>query len=157
MGYLLTLGSGLASRKDQGPLPPFVEAALFLLCGIIIGAGSAVYVMDHSVRDFLTRPDLLPDHLLARMSRTLDLNEEQRVQAEEILARRFGELDAVRRQFQPEVQDTLDRMRDDVAAILNAEQRATWLRNYHDFRAKWQPGPLMPTPEEQTALDQGHW
>lgn len=139
------------ARRDQGILPPYVEGVLFMICGLIIGAGMTVYIMDNTIRDLLTQPDQLPERLLRQMDRRLDLTEAQRLQAESIVAEHFVTFDELRRQVQPEIQATLDSLRDDVAEILDPDQRETWRANFERIRDKWQPGPLILTPAARTA------
>ena len=140
------LGIPSIDRKEQGALPPYVEALLFLVCGLIIGAGMTVFLMDNSVRDFFTHPDQLPDRMLLQMDRRLDLTPTQREAAAAVIAEHFATFDTLRQQVQPAVQATLDAMRDDVATILDPDQRVLWLENFERIREKWQPGPLVPAP-----------
>lgn len=145
MSYSPDFGAGMARARNRGPMPPFLEAILFVICGLIIGAGGTVYVMNDSVRDFLTRPDQLPGHLLNRMDSNLGLTAAQHEAARHIIEKHFAALDDVRRRFQPEIQTTLDAMRDEIATILEPDQQTIWLQNFERVRSDWQPGPLVPT------------
>lgn len=145
-------GIPISTRKEPGILPPYVEAALFLLCGLLIGAGMTTFISDNSVRDFFTKPDQLPVRLVARMERRLDLTPSQRADVETIIAEHFATFDRLRRQVQPAVQATLDSMRDDVAAVLDPDQRSIWMENFQRIREAWEPGPLVPTPAEETTI-----
>jgi len=142
-------GVPVATNRDRSALPPYVEGALFLICGLIIGAGMTVFVMDNSIRGFITQPDQLPDRLLHQMERRLDLTETQRERAIVIIADHFATFDGLRREIQPDVQATLDALREDIAEILDPDQRQTWNTNFERIRGKWQPGPLVPLPSER--------
>lgn len=144
-----------SAGKTRGGLPPLVESGLFLLCGLIIGAGMTAFLMDNSMHEFLTNPGQLPDRLLHRMEQRLDLTDAQRREAERIIALHFETLDGLRREVQPEIQATLDALRDDVSRILDPDQRGTWEENFERIRQKWQPGPLVPSGDEQTAAHGG--
>lgn len=137
-----------ATPPNTSNLPPYVEAVLFFLCGLLIGAGTTVYVMNNSIQTFLTRPDQIPDRILQRMDRSLDLTPSQHEAAKNIIERHFVHLDTIHRNIRPEVELTMDALRDDVARILNDQQREIWERRFREIREKWQPGPIVPTEVE---------
>ena len=125
-------------------MPPYVEAALFLFCGFVMGAGVTVFIMNNSIREFWTRPEKLPDRLLTRMDNNLGLSDAQHEAAARIIHEHFEAFNDIRSRFYPEIQSELDRMRNDIAAILSDEQRALWEEKFDNLREKWQPGPLLP-------------
>ena len=78
------------------------------------------------------------------MEQRLDLSAAQRDSAAQIIAVHFEEFDAIRQRFQPEIQARLDTLRDDIAAILEPEQRQVWETQFERIRVAWQLGPLVP-------------
>lgn len=137
-------------KRDPGLMPPYIEAALFLLCGMIIGGGATVLLLDRSVQRIVAEPDRLQRSLLERMQTRLELTESQRVMATEIVEKHFETLEAIRNEVQPEVKRTMDTLRDEVSTILTDSQRALWETRFEELRKKWQPGSLMPSPEERS-------
>ncbi len=142
-------GIPVQRKRDPGLMPPYIEAALFLLCGMIIGGGATVLLLDRSVQRMVAEPDRLQDTLLERMQARLDLSESQRVDATEIVEKHFETLESIRNTVQPEVRRTMDTLRDEVSAILSDSQRVIWETRFEELREKWQPGSLMPPVEER--------
>ncbi len=134
-------------KRDPGLMPPYIEAALFLLCGMIIGGGATVLLLDRSVQRMVAEPGRLQVSLLDRMQAQLDLSESQRVGAAEIVEKHFKTLESIRNTVQPEVRRTMDTLRDEVSAILNDSQRLIWEARFEELREKWEPGSLAPTVE----------
>lgn len=138
-------------QKDKGLLPPYVEAALFLLCGMIIGGGATTLLLDRSLQQTIARPEQLQTRLLDRMDGRLALTDQQRTQAEAIIDKHFAELAAIQQEVQPQIKDVLDTLRNELSAVLNDEQRIAWESRFEAIRAKWRPGPL--DPEQTLASD----
>ncbi|MBL7646236.1 MAG: hypothetical protein JNK74_08625 [Candidatus Hydrogenedentes bacterium] len=138
-------------KRDTGLLPPYIEAALFLLCGMIIGGGATVLLMDRSFQRMVSEPDRLQTNLLERMEARLSLSEAQREVAAAIVEKHFEALEGIRVEVQPEVKRTLDTLRDEVSAILNDSQRQIWERRFEEVRDKWQPGPFTPPADAQAS------
>ncbi len=138
-------------RREPGLLPPYVEAALFLLCGMIIGGGATVLLLDRSVQRMVTEPERLQENLLQRMDSRLDLSESQRVHAAEIVERHFKTLESIRSTVQPEVGLALDALRDEISGILDDSQRELWESRFEEVRDKWRPGSLLPAAERDAA------
>ena len=136
-------------KRDTGLLPPYIEAALFLLCGMIIGGGATVLLMDRSVQRMVSEPDRLQVNLLERMEARLNLSDAQREDAAEIVEKHFEALENIRTEVQPEIKLTLDTLRDEVSAILNDSQRQIWESRFEEVRKKWQPGPFTPPADAQ--------
>lgn len=137
-------------RRDPGLLPPYVEAALFLLCGMIIGGGATVLLLDRSIQRVVAEPDQLQTSLLERMETRLNLSESQRSEATEIVQKHFETLESLRTRVQPEVKLTMDALRDEIATVLNDSQREIWEVRFEELREKWQPGSLLPTEAKQS-------
>jgi hypothetical protein len=120
-------------------IPVYVQSLLYLLCGLIIGAGGAVLVIRGAVHRMVAEPELLPARMLQRMESQLDLDETQRAAIEGIVAKRIAAFRAIRDRMRPEIQSEIDGLRNDVSAVLNPDQRETWETRFDAIRARWQP------------------
>ena len=136
-------------KRDPGLLPPYVEAALFLLCGMIIGGGATVLLLDRSIQRMVSEPDRLQTSLLDRMQTRLDLSESQRADATEIIEKHFITLESLRARVQPEIKTTMDALRVEIASVLDETQRDIWEVRFEELRQKWQLGSLLPPAAEQ--------
>ena len=75
------------------------------------------------------------------MKRRLALDDQQFRQVEEILRRRQAALQEIRREFQPLIETELDRVEDEISAVLSDEQRQKWESHFGHLRRTWIPSP----------------
>ncbi len=125
--------------------PAVLLALVLLLAGGVIGSGLTLLVAVRQVRERIVHPELFPPRATARLKSKLDLSDQQAEQVLEILTARQANIQALRREVQPNVEAELDAVRDEVSAVLNAEQAATWQHWLDDKRAFWLP-PLQHPP-----------
>lgn len=120
--------------------------------GVVVGAGSTIWVVRNRVLDGIQHPDRAPAGLARHLQRMLDLDDAQRAEVEQIFERRQKELQKVRRAFQPEVEAQLDQVEQEVSAVLNDVQRAEWQTRFRELRNRWLPAlpPALSGPEEPT-------
>lgn len=118
--------------------------------GVVVGAGSTLWVVRNRVLYGLQHPERAPAGLARHLQRMLDLDDTQRAQVEQIFERRQKELQKVRRAFQPEVEAQLDQVEQEVSAVLNDVQRAEWQTRFRELRDRWLPAlpPALSGPEE---------
>lgn len=118
--------------------------------GVVVGAGSTLWVVRNRVLYGLQHPERAPAGLARHLQRMLDLDDTQRAQVEQIFERRQKELQKVRRAFQPEVEAQLDQVEQEVSAVLNDVQRAEWQSRFRELRDRWLPAlpPALSGPEE---------
>ncbi len=120
--------------------------------GVVVGAGSTLWVVRNRVLYGIQHPERAPAGLARHLQRMLDLDDAQRAQVEQIFERRQKELQKVRRTFQPEVEAQLDQVEQEVSAVLNDEQRTEWQTRFRELRNRWLPTlpPALSGPEEPT-------
>jgi len=109
------------------------------ICGGIVGGGAMLKFIDTRVQEAIHHPERMPGRVAARLTRRLELSEQQQAEVLEILNRRQQELFAVRGQFQPQVEGILDGIEVDISAVLDAEQKAQWQQDVKRFRARFTP------------------
>lgn len=120
--------------------------------GVVVGAGSTLWVVRNRVLYGIQHPERAPAGLARHLQRMLGLDDAQRAQVEQIFERRQKELQKVRRAFQPEVEAQLDQVEQEVSAVLNDVQRAEWQSRFRELRVRWLPAlpPALSGPEEPT-------
>lgn len=120
--------------------------------GVVVGAGSTLWVVRNRVLYGIQHPERAPAGLARHLQRMLGLDDAQRAQVEQIFERRQKELQKVRRAFQPEVEAQLDQVEQEVSAVLNDVQRAEWQSRFRELRGRWLPAlpPALSGPEEPT-------
>ncbi len=121
-------------------IPVYIQGALFLLCGLIIGSGLTVVTIRGAVQRMVAHPELLPARILQRMDSQLDLDDTQRAAIEGILQERLAAFKAIRARVQPEIQAEFDSLRNEVGEVLNPEQRELWQSRFDAIRKRWQSG-----------------
>ena len=105
---------------------PIVVCAILFLCGVVVGAGVATVVtlrvVKHHFRQRLHHPDRFVDRATRRLTRRLDLSEEQSDQVRGVLRKHHESLLVLRREVQPQFEAKLAGMKKDVKALLTPEQ-----------------------------------
>lgn len=113
---------------------------VIFLCGCVCGASAMTLLAARRLENF-RQHGLNTDQALSRLSRALDLNEAQAAEVRGILKRGIGDLREVRRKVSPEVDETLARIRDEVARVLDERQRMLWEARFDTMRERWFPAP----------------
>lgn len=139
-----TVEKGAALPPPQGRRGRTVLLGLVIfLCGCVCGASVMTLLAARRLDNF-RRHGLNTEQAFSRLRRTLDLNEAQSAEVRGILKRGIGDLREVRRKVSPEVDDTLSRIRAEVAGVLDERQRPLWETRFDTMRERWfpSPGPL---------------
>jgi hypothetical protein len=128
---------------------------VIFLSGALAGGALTLAVTRRAALSALRQPQLVPEHLAARMRSRLNLSPEQEAAVARILAERQAGWRAVRRSVRPQVDAELERLHDEVAALLSPEQVRAWDRWFERLRARWllpeeepRPRPRRPHGEE---------
>jgi hypothetical protein len=121
---------------------------VILLCGVVIGAGGAVIVIRHVVLHAIQHPEEAPQRITNRVRRMLDLSEHQAAEVKKILTERQKAIVGLRRQIQPQVEKELEKVKEDVAAVLKPEQAKKWRERFDRLRI-WFPPPFHSIPMNQ--------
>lgn len=114
-------------------------AGLIFLLGVLFGGAMTVGVGVHCLRYAIKHPEAMPARITARLTRKLDLSAEQRTRVGTILEDGQKSLMAIRSEVHPRVQSELDRIADDIADVLNDQQRQQWESLFEKLRQKWAP------------------
>ena len=112
--------------------------------GGAVGVGATLIVLRSRVLYAIHHPREMPVKIAANMRRPLQLSDEQVRQVEQILSQRQQLLQDIRRRVQPEVEAELDRVEQQVAEVLDNQQRERWHEHFTRLRGIWLP----PLPTE---------
>jgi len=116
-----------------------VLTLVVLASGMILGAGSVLLVVRHRALMRIHRPQEAAAMDTARIQKALGLNDEQARKVQAILlARQAAIYGSVQKEF--------DRLEDDVAGVLDEQQRQLWHEKFGWFRKTWIPR-RSPPPE----------
>ncbi|MGQ9650784.1 MAG: hypothetical protein ACUVXJ_11795 [Phycisphaerae bacterium] len=125
---------------------------LLLFSGMVIGSGATLIIVQRVVQHRMRHPEQLPGRAAARLRKPLGLSDEQVTRIRSILRERLARLQALRREWQPQLEAELDGIEKDVAAALQPEQAEKWRRIARDKREQWLP--LLP-PVAETQPNEG--
>ena len=121
---------------------------ILLVSGIVIGVAGNEYF--HKVmRDrFIDHPEQATRMITKRLQSELDLSSEQADRVEKILEKRMQTLRAIQQESRPRMDRELDELRDEVAQVLNDDQKQRWLEHFAQVR-HFLPPPFLPPPGER--------
>src|SRR5262245_35315464 len=137
----------LPARPRRRWLSVLIAIGIFA-AGFGCGAGWFAVRAIHHLQYAIHHPESAPARIAAVLGRRLKLDESQKKQVEQIVAKRQIELLEIRRQFQPLVTEKLDEVRDEVGGVLTNQQRAEWIKLFDGLRDRWLP--TMPPAEEKS-------
>ena len=98
-------------------------ALVIFVSGFVAGSGAAVVVIARRVMFAIQHPERAPQRITDRLRRKLSLADGQAERVLAILTERQQELMAIRRDVRPRVRALLDGTYNDVAEVLDGEQR----------------------------------
>ncbi len=147
----MTEGNGITSPSLYPPQRRWwrevmLGLALFT-CGLLVGGVVMTGVCVHRAAS-IERDGIDRQRAFARLKQTLDLNEEQAKKVQEILRKGLDDLRDIRRSVRPEVETTLQRIRAEVAALLDERQKKRWEARFDLVRDRWFPPPLDSTAND---------
>ncbi|MBN1917782.1 MAG: hypothetical protein JW889_07730 [Verrucomicrobia bacterium] len=99
---------------------------LIFACGIAVGAGATLYVVQRMVTDIVREPDKMADRMAHHMERKLRLTGEQRAEVEAIVSRRIDGLLDIRRDIRPRIVEQLDQLEAEMREVLTPGQMREW-------------------------------
>jgi len=108
-------------------------------CGMLVGGAVSTKVIINRAATFRQNPGAR--RALPRLERILDLTPEQAAQVHQIIGEGMRELRQLREGVRPQVDETLKRVRKDVEALLNEEQKVKWSKHFEIMQGKWFPPP----------------
>jgi hypothetical protein len=116
-----------------------VLALVIFGSGCIVGSGATVFIVHRRIMESIHSPETVPPKVAAHLRRFLDLTDEQTEQVTAILEGRRLAIQSIRREFQPQIEQELDQVQAEIAAILNDEQRQRWQQHFTQMRSVWLP------------------
>ena len=133
--------------------PAVLLGLVIFLCGVVIGGGITLIVTRNVVLHRLHHPEerILQDTRM--LQKKLELTDEQTKEVLAVFTRKLYVFYSIRRGIQPRVQEQLDSLKKEVAAILDSNQAQTWDTWFEKTREMWTP----PLPSaEDGARDGSH-
>jgi len=137
-------------KSSRRALPVWVQVVVLLVVfasGIGVGALSATrYVLDR-MQHYRTHPEVLPEEITQSLARRLRLTAEQQSEVLKIISHRHARIEEARQVSAPEIHSEFDLMEQEVAAVLEEQQKEQWLATAAWVRSSFLP--LNPQASEQ--------
>ena len=160
MNDLNSSASGVPRSPASVPTPRrrlgvrVLLSLIIFVSGGVAGTCITMLAIRNRVLHAVHHPEEMPSLIALRLRRTLNLSDEQVRQVEKILGRRQLAIQSIRRKFQPPIEGELDRVEEEISALLDDRQRGHWRECFEQLRAEWFPSPppetrvraLLPTP-----------
>lgn len=148
MSSALPSDSSRVTRPGRRCWRRVLMVLLIFLGGAACGAAVATMAVRHAVHHTIQGPDTISAHITSRLAGMLDLTDDQSVQVREIILRRHNALIDIRRDIQPRLEAELAVLEEEIAAVLNEQQRTKWHAHAASVRAHWLP-PIPDSPTEK--------
>ncbi|HTY23792.1 MAG TPA: hypothetical protein VMC85_11710 [Desulfomonilaceae bacterium] len=137
---------GLSIPRKAGRGRSVLLGLIILLCGILIGAGVTIVVLHKVVLHAIHHPEEMPRRVTERLRHKLGLSDEQAVKVRAILTERQKAFQELRRAARPKVEREIERLKEEIASVLDEKQARKWREQLEKLRRKWVP---PPTPDRQ--------
>lgn len=111
---------------------------LLFVCGCLVG-GIVMTKANVSRLESFQRNGIERQHAFGRLKHALDLNAEQAKQVQAIINTGLKDLREIRRSVDPQIVSVLQRIRTDVAAVLDEHQKQLWEKRFDAMRDRWLP------------------
>jgi hypothetical protein len=111
---------------------------LVFLLGVAIGSLGTGWWFSRGGYGFRGPRAKVEAHIMHRLSRYLDLNDEQKTRLRPVVHEVFGKLEALRAKAEPEIHQVLEDGLRQARPVLNDEQYGKLEKKYRDIRRKWQ-------------------
>jgi len=135
----------LPPRRGRRTWLMILMCGVILVCGIAIGSGVTLWVLQHRGLRAFRHPEKTPEAIMERLRSKLDLTDEQARRVEEILREHQKSLHAIRREVHPRFMAEFDKLRNEVSEVLTPEQAKKWVVHFESRRPRWllapPPGP----------------
>ena len=149
------------TRSVATPVPRRRWVRLILWCiifgsGFVAGTGLTLIAVRQGMLQAVHHPEAMPAKLANRLRRPLSLDDRQVDQITGILRQRQRALEQIRGRIQPELIEELDALDEQIAGVLNADQRERWNTLSEKLRATWiPPMPANNSPNAAPSPDSG--
>jgi hypothetical protein len=135
-------------RRRRRVLVMVAFGMVILISGIAIGSGGTVIWMHHRMMRAFHDPDRMEAELAARIRSELDLTDEQTARVEQVLKERRKAMDKLHEEMSPKFEAERERLRTEVAAVLNSEQARKWNEDFDKILPMPPQGPPIGPPGE---------
>jgi hypothetical protein len=125
---------------------------VILLAGIVIGVSSILIVQWRFIKGPRPGPEIMVNRMVRGLQHELDLSRQQRDKIEPIIHKHMSKLDEIRRNARPLIEQEMRLMNEEIALILNPEQKILWERMLRNLPIE--PGPGQRPPENQGPFGQ---
>ncbi|MCG8585663.1 MAG: hypothetical protein MI757_13225 [Pirellulales bacterium] len=122
--------------------------AVIFLAGALFGAGATVAVVIRNIQMAIKDPTVVPERAAKRLRWSLDLDEVQALEVREILFDLQRRIQRIRGRVYPEIQLEIKRSRDEITAVLDADQQQAWEELYAKIERRWFPPPPSSFPDD---------
>lgn len=136
------------STRWRKALPVWVQAVVLLLVfgsGIGVGAVAASRYVLSRMQHYRAHPEVLPAEITDTLTSRLNLTDEQSQTVLAIITKRHGKIEEVRQASAPEIHSEFDLMEQEVADVMNEQQRQRWLET-----AQWVRESFLPSNPGRT-------
>lgn len=124
------------------PPPPWVRlmafVSLFASGCILGGIGGSIWTRTR-IFSMIQNPEQTPDRILARIRAGFSLNSEQERRVEAIVRQRYTTMETIRGKAYSAQISEFYAMREEVSAVLSAEERAKWLLLCSQIETRYLP------------------
>jgi len=127
--------------RKRRPWRSFFLGMIILFCGMLIGAGITVILLQRVVLYAIHHPEEIPNRLTERLRNKLSLTDEQTKKVKAILTERQKAFMELRRVTLPKVERELKCLREEVAAVLDKNQARKWSKRFDRLTPQWLPPP----------------
>lgn len=127
--------------RKRRPWRSILLGLIILFCGILIGAGVTVILLQRVVFYAIHHPEEIPNRLTERLRNKLSLTDDQTKKVKAILTERQKAFTELRRVTRPKVERELKSLREEVAAVLDKDQARKWSKRFDRLRRQWLPPP----------------
>lgn len=100
--------------------------SIIFISGGIVGFAAGGYWMRDRMNFMIRHPQQVMDRLFPQLQSKLGLNDEQARKVEEIMRQRYASMESVRAEFVPKQMAEFEVLSNEVAQILNPEQKSKW-------------------------------
>ena len=139
-------GGGTLPRPRSRTWPVVLLGLVILICGNVIGAGTAVLWLKQYLPPRPPPDRVAPDRIAADLRDRYNLSEEQARKVREIMQRSIEALDTIHRDTQEKAEAEREKVRGEMKTVLTPEQYAQWLAQFEALGARRGPpgGPDRP-------------
>lgn len=119
-------------------------------CGCFVGGIGVTRFYTHRLAS-IQQNGIDKQRAFLHLKRALKLDEKQAPEVQAILGKGMSELRGIRRSVRPQISETLQRMRADVAAKLNDHQKEIWFSRFDKLVERWFPAAAADQDGPQAA------